>query len=197
VARALLWEGRFEEAASVAAGTGEPWSSFVVAAARIRGNRGTTRTLLALAEDPDAESRVRLWAWTALRGLGVQPSGPMAQDVVGVVIEVPVDDGTDVLAAYSDGSVRFLGAAGRYVAREADEPDANSALLLDEARVLVTVAPQPRRLEPVEEGMVRLTALTAFGVHSVEVPWSDLEENGRLERLLPPALRLLDEVTQV
>lgn len=61
-----------------------------------------------------------MWAWTALRALGERPSAMHEGEVLGVVVEVPVDEGVDVLAAYADGRVRFLGSAGQIVVREAE-----------------------------------------------------------------------------
>jgi hypothetical protein len=192
--RALLWEGRYEEAAATAAGAGEPWSSFLVAAARIRAGTGARRTLLALAEDPATESRVRLWAWTALRKLGERPSALHEGEILGVVLEVPVDDGVDVLAAYADGRVRFLGSADQLVVREAETTPAIEDMI-GEGRVLLATPAAPRRLDPVAEGHVRLTGLSAAGVHQVEVPWSEVEGDAPYAALFVASARVLEETT--
>jgi hypothetical protein len=117
-ARARLWEGQYLDAATLAAGKGEPWSSFIVSAARIKGGLSAQRTLIYVAENPDFETRVHLWAWNALRKTGFSPSALQAIDVLGFVVEVIVDGGRDALAAYQDGGIRFLGHAGNIVIRE-------------------------------------------------------------------------------
>lgn len=60
----------------------------------------------------DTESRNILQAWTFLRAVNVHPDEAIAGEVLGVVVEVPVDGAHDVLAAYADGSVRYLNHAG-------------------------------------------------------------------------------------
>jgi hypothetical protein len=61
-----------------------------------------TGALLALAEDEGNESRVRALAYRRLRELGQRVP---ARKLLGTVIEVPLDNGLDVLAAYADGRV--------------------------------------------------------------------------------------------
>src|SRR5690349_15588199 len=101
-ARARMWEGDVEETTALAKGAEEPWASFVIALARANAGGAPQPQLRAVAEDAFAEPRARLWAWTALRKLGEKPAPVFAQEVLGCVVEVPVDGGLDVLAAYSD-----------------------------------------------------------------------------------------------
>ena len=61
---------------------------------------------------PKLETRVQLWVWTALRELGEQPDPKSGTEVLGVVIEVPMQSGYDTLAAYQDGSARYLNFSG-------------------------------------------------------------------------------------
>lgn len=195
-ARARLWEGKYEEAAALAAGTGEPWSSFIVSEARIRGGLGAKRTLLAIAEDPTFETRARLWAWTALRRIGEKPSAFHAGEVLGFVVEVPMGGRRDVLAAYADGSARFLGFAGQVIAREANgNIDATTDALLVEARVLLKVPAAPRQSAPLPPDRVRMTAISANGTHMVEVPWSEVEPPAKYAAVFTAAAKLLQEVT--
>ena len=90
--------------------TAEPWASFV----RARRHLAAGDADLAIREwAPIAtfdlwEPRHRLQAWTFLRSAGIQPDEGIARSVLGVVAEVSVGDGHDALAAYADGSIRFL-----------------------------------------------------------------------------------------
>ncbi|MGH7294108.1 MAG: hypothetical protein ACRELB_04210, partial [Polyangiaceae bacterium] len=79
-ARARLWEGQYQDAATLAAGKGEPWSSFIVSAARLKGGLSAQRTLVYVADHPDFETRVKLWAFTALRKTGYQPTALQGSD---------------------------------------------------------------------------------------------------------------------
>jgi hypothetical protein len=79
--------------------------------------------IVELANDSAAESRVRALAFNRLRALGREaPKGL----VLGVVIEIPLDQGLDVLAAYADGRIRYINQTGKMALIEADGlPEAN------------------------------------------------------------------------
>jgi hypothetical protein len=194
-ARARLWEGQYLDAATLAAGKGEPWSSFIVSAARIKGGLSAQRTLIYVAEKPEFETRVHLWAWSALRKTGYSPSALQSTDVLGFVVEVIVDGGRDALAAYQDGSVRFLGHANNIVIREKDD-DTKPLVddLLSKAQPLMTVPPAPRKKTFVADTHVRMTALSALGLHTVEVPWADVEPTGKHGELFAAATKLFAKV---
>jgi hypothetical protein len=70
------------------------------------------RTILAM---PDLETRIHLWAWSALRELGEKPESRDAFEVLGAILEVPSGDGWDTLAGYVDGSARYLNFSGKAI----------------------------------------------------------------------------------
>jgi hypothetical protein len=195
-ARARLWEGQYQDAATLAAGKGEPWSSFIVSAARIKGGLSAQRTLAFVADNPDFESRMRLWAFTALRKTGYQPTALQSADVMGLVLEVPMEDSEDALATYADGSSRLLGYAGNIVIREpADDTRSLVDDVLAKAQPLLAVPPAPRSRRPLPADKVRFTALSAMGLHTIDVPWSDVEPPGRYADLFTAAAKLLGRIT--
>jgi len=71
--------------------------------------------LRSVLETPDLETRTVLWTWSALRELGEKPDPKLADEVLGVVIEMPSGGGYDTLAAYADGSARYLNYSGRAI----------------------------------------------------------------------------------
>jgi len=197
-ARARLWEGQFLDAATLAAGKGEPWSSFIVSLARIRGGLSAQRTLIYVAEKPDFETRVHLWAWNALRKTGFSPTALQASDVLGLVVEVIVDGGRDALAAYQDGGIRFLGHAGNIIIREpSDDTKPLVDDVLSKAQSLMAIPPAPRKKTRVADTNVRMTALSALGLHTVEVPWAEVEPPGKYAELFTAAAKLLAKTTAV
>lgn len=198
-ARARMWEGNVAETSALAQGAPEPWASFLVALARLNAGGQPQPQLRAVAENAFAEARPRLWAWSALRKLGEKPTAVFAQEVLGCIVEVPVDGGLDVLAAYADGSSRFLGHADQLVVREADQaPSAKVSALLAEGYPLLSVPPKPRdkAAPPPEPDQVRITVLSANGVHRIDAKMADVESGGRYERLFVAAIELLREVTE-
>jgi hypothetical protein len=70
---------------------------------------------------PNLETRIQLWVWSALRELGEQPDPKLAGEILGVVIEVPMQGAYDTLAAYQDGSARYLNFSGSAIIW--DRPD--------------------------------------------------------------------------
>lgn len=64
-------------------------------------------------EQPDVPTRIKLWAWGALRSLGEQPEAAAAEEVQGLVVEIPTEDLVDTVAVYTGGAVHFVDRAGR------------------------------------------------------------------------------------
>lgn len=93
--------------------TGEPWVRFADAAARLArsDNDGAERALLSITTTPGLEPRHYLQAWHALRSLGQAPPGEIAKQLLGVVLEVSLPNGIDILAVYDDHTARYLNAA--------------------------------------------------------------------------------------
>lgn len=85
--------------------------------------RSLLHSVLAL---PSLESRVQLWVWSGLRELGEQPDARAGGEVLGVVIEVPVQGTYDTLAAYQDGSARYLNFSGASIFWDAPDPTVQS-----------------------------------------------------------------------
>ena len=81
-----------------------PWQRLVFDPAAV------APALRALAEDRAADSRVRALAYGALRERRMPVP---AAELLGVVFEVEVNGGVDVLAAYADGRLRYLNHGGR------------------------------------------------------------------------------------
>ncbi|WP_421119014.1 hypothetical protein ACE2AJ_16845 [Aquihabitans daechungensis] len=152
--------------------SGEPWDGFV----RARNHLAAGDQDLAIREwaalETQAgfgpvESRHLLQAWSFLRSVGVQPDGSIAGIVLGVVVEVTVADGHDVLAAYADGSVRYLNHAGGSTvidAAPAAVAQAASAVLAAGQDLAGRIGPWTEpHLPDLPVGHTRLTMLTRGG----------------------------------
>lgn len=152
--------------------TGEPWDTFT----RARNHLAAGDQDLAIRDWSSietrsgfgaVESRHVLQAWQFLRSVGIQPDAANAGDVLGVVVEVTVDGAHDVLAAYADGSARYLNHAGGATILD-DVPEAVVPLV---ANVLAAGQALADRIGPWTEpqlpdlpvGSMRLTMLTRGG----------------------------------
>jgi hypothetical protein len=115
------------------------------------GERILERTWQNRGEEP----RVCLWAAHVLRSRGVAISGPTANEVLGVVLQVPLNGGTDTVAAYADGTFRYYNAVSGAIVVEP-----NSELRLNsDSKELTAMASS---LQPVAAAAdrMRITVLT-------------------------------------
>jgi hypothetical protein len=87
--------------------TPTPWQATLASA--------NVPALEALASDESQEGRVRYLAFSRLRTLGriVAP-----KKLLGVIVEVPLAGGLDVLGAFSEGGVRYVNQSGKLVVIE-------------------------------------------------------------------------------
>ena len=102
----------------------EPWASFRTAKNALDG--GDRQACIGILKDivsrTSLESRHYVQGWHFLRQLGVVPPPEKAQEILGVVVEVDMKNGLDLLAAYSDLSARYYNFSGAGVVWE--RPDA-------------------------------------------------------------------------
>ena len=147
-----------------------------------------------LADDPGEESRIRLLAcdWLRARRQGVPP-----RVLLGVVVEVSLERGLDVLAAYADGRVRYINQTGRVAVFEVGPPP-----IVAKAREVVASAEPaieqlalstaPRRPPPTN-GAVRITLLASDGRYLGEGPFEQVER----EPTAAPIIRHASELLQL
>src|SRR5436190_14148798 len=117
------------------------------------------------------ESRVRVLAYNRLRAEG-RPV-PKRQ-LLGVIVEVPLQEGLDVLAAFGDGTMRYINHTGKRAVVETatKEMAAKGKQLLKAAEAAVgRIGPWDKpRLPPPRLGSVRLTFLVSDGLYFGEGP---------------------------
>ncbi len=148
--------------------------------------------LLSVAGDEANEGRVRAIAFNRLRALGerVPP-----KRLLGVIVEVPLPQGLDVLAAFSEGGVRYLNHSGKVAVFEGHGNPVEGL-----AKELIAVA-QPvirrigpwdgKRLPPPTAGNVRITFLVSDGLYFGEGPFADLHQDAMAGQVLSKATQLL------
>ncbi len=119
---------------------------------------------------PNLETRVRLLAWKALRDLGERPPASLADDVQGMVLQVGVGNGVDFLAAYADGSARYINKTGAVVVWDGTNPK-NRGLIdryLASGREVVGKTRAARRGPLPDDQRLHVTALTFAGTHTID-----------------------------
>jgi hypothetical protein len=147
----------------------------------------------ALAKDTAQEGRIRALAYARLREVG-SPVPP--KKLLGVIVEVPLAGGLDVLAAFSEGGVRYINQTGKLSVLEgvlAIQPLVRRLFETSEPLV-ARIGPWDKgRLSPPKRGSVRLTFLVSDGLYFGEGPMSAMQR----EAMASPIIRQAAELLQV
>lgn len=181
----------------------EPWSLFVKARKSLeaKDNTSAIAALIQVTELPGLESRHYVQAWNFLRGLGVNPPADQAKIVHGVVVEVGMPKGVDIVAAYSDGTARYLNfsGAGEIWERPNDSLDAEIKALLEAGQTVANlIGPWDKeRPEAPTNGNVRLNMLTPSGLHFGYGGFETLSKDPKGAALINPATQLMLKLTQL
>ncbi len=164
------------------------------------GDAGTARSLLhPIATMSAIESRYQLEAWYLLRLLGGVPPENVAKLVLGVIVEVGMETGCDLLAAYQDRTAYYANHAGGGVVWRGH--DDSLALLIGDvlkeaAAIVDKIGPWKRqRRPPPARGQMRLSILTPSGIHFGEGPFDELERDARAKRLVRASTDLMERLT--
>ncbi len=173
-----------------------PWHRLLLAAAlEGKGNRaGATRALQQLV-DSRPGSRIRLWGFAALRKLGVEPAPAPAE---GTIVEVDSGRGVETLAAYADGTARYVLPTGARVLW--DKPDArldgHITAVMTAASAAASALPAGRLAGDPPPQSVRATLLLPSGPRAAEVPLAEAG-SGPFGELFRAATSLVDEIITI
>jgi hypothetical protein len=158
-----------------------PWTAFDEARAYLAAGSvaDARRYWHEVTDRPGLESRHYVQAWGFLRAHGEQPPEGIAKDVLGLVVEMALPEGLDLLAVYADRSARYYNHAGGGVALEHAEgalAEPIDELLAAAAEVVARIGPwEGERPGPPAAGTARLSFLTPNGLHFGEGPVEALE----------------------
>jgi hypothetical protein len=180
----------------------DPWSLFESSLAASRHgkvNEAKEPLRKVLADD---ETRIRLWAWKALRELGERPPANVADEVQGVVCELHNEAGVGTIAAYADGRARWLGGQEGVIGWEAPGSDTEiGALVTDLLRAaapLVKTASLSDKHKTDEPPMehFRVSVLTYAGIRTVEIFGPSIQEGDLVAPVLTASVKLLDAMAK-
>jgi hypothetical protein len=146
----------------------------------------------ALAEDRSAESRVRILAYNLLRERGkAVPKGKL----FAVIVEMPLDNGLDVVAVFADGTIRYINQSGKLAVVEGGlaETQPVAGRMLDASqRIVSIIGPwEKQRLPPPAKPNVRLTFLVSDGLYFGEGPMSVMERDANAGPIIREALNVV------
>lgn len=179
------------------ASTDEPWGSFI----KVRQHLDESQKDLAIAKlkeilsIPNLESRHYLQAWHFLRQLGIEPEKSNAKKIYGVVVEVAMGGGLDIVVAYSDNTARYFNYSGSAVIWDASDSSLKfeiESVLSFAKNVVRQIGPwEDKRPKAPSKGMARINILCPSGLHFGEGPFEALSSDPIGGQLLAQATQLM------
>lgn len=129
-------------------------------------NKYLTDELLKITSDSGLESRIKILAYNKLLSSGFKPA---KKELLGIIIEVGLAQGLDVVAAYRDGTARYINYTERMIFWDSPVAESNNIIdhLFNESEiVLKQIGPWNKaRLKYPGEGMVRISFLVSDGLY--------------------------------
>jgi hypothetical protein len=171
-------------------GTGYPWDDLLA-------NTPDVHALTVISTDKTLESRQRLLAYRMLANMN-QPTGQ--QELLGVIVEVALESGLDVLAAFNDGTARYINHSGKLLVWDTTTIESETLiqkLYADSLKVVSQIGPWEGKRKPFPtSGMVRLSFLVSDGLYFGEGPFEVLERDGMGGPVIKSAMGLMIYLTQ-
>jgi hypothetical protein len=180
---------------------GGPATAYLVALADAAAGHDAAgaHVALAAAPPPDRETRLHLQAWSLARTAGVAP-GDDAKVVLGVVVDMGLEQGLDTLAAYADGSARYLNHSGSAVVWEVPDMAVGQLVraLLDDATIVVSTGGplEGSRFPPPAPGSAMISVLTRGGIYLGTGPIEAITADPRGGPVIAAASELLALLVQ-
>jgi len=151
--------------------------------------------LRAIAEDESQESRLRMLAYNRLREMGA--SVP-TKKLLGVVVEVGLEHGLDVVAAYPDGRARYINQVEKMSVFETAPPEVAAKippLLAAAQQVVNQIGPWDKaRRPPPQRGTIRLSFLVSDGLYFGQGPLEEFQQDPKAGPVIAATLALLNVI---
>lgn len=149
-----------------------------------------------IAEDELIESRLRLLACRLLQERGIT----LPKELLGVVVEVGLENGLDTLAAYKDGTARYINFTEKMIVWETNTPQSNlliNNLFQHSNEVVKRIGPwEKKRLGPPPVNSIRLSFLVTDGLYFGQGPFNDLRNDPMAAPVIDAATELLVFLTE-
>jgi hypothetical protein len=186
----LLFCDTLDAYQSVSPATSYPWAILLASTPH-------PAQLAAIASDESLEARPRLLACYILSATG---SPPTDRFLLGVIIEVAMPEGLDVLAAFNDGTARYINHTEKLLIWDTRTAESDQLIgqLLAHSQTLVSRIGRwegERRPAPTE-GMARLTLLVSDGIYFGEGPFNALYADSLGGPVINAGIQLMDYLTR-
>lgn len=175
----------------------QPWSLFCEARSQLNlgHQQEAIRKYQRILAMPSLESRHYLQAWHFLRDVEIEPDDATAKQLFGVVVEVALAEGLDIVAVYADYTARYINYSGAGVIWDAPDNSLNQDMdaVLQAAREVVgQIGPWEGNRPPAPpKGHARISMLTPSGLHFGEAPFEVLAKDKFGGPVIHAAIRLM------
>jgi hypothetical protein len=143
-----------------------PWSA-------VWDTNATSADLRKITDDWNLETRPKILAANLLLNRGQPLPG---KRIFAVIVEVAMDEGLDVLAAYEDGTARYINYSGKLIVWDATTSESNELvvdLFLAARKLVEKIGPwEQERLPPPPNGNTRISFLVSDGLYFGEGPFN-------------------------
>lgn len=157
----------------------------------------TMSDLQRIIEDENLESRTKILAYNKQVLLGHQIN---QKELLGIIVEIGMDEGLDVLASYADGSARYINHSEKILIWE--KPDEESMRIKEEffkngMNIVNQIGPwdKDRRPHP-KRGNARITFLVSDGFYFGEGPIDELFSDPFSSQALNNAAEFMGYITE-
>jgi hypothetical protein len=181
----------------------EPWKTFQRANAAMNSGdaKAAIQALKSILETPQLESRVILQTWHALRSLGEKPPEPIEKQLLGVVVEVGMPKGLDLLATYADHRARYFNFSGAGIVWERLDDSLDDSIddvLKKGSEVVSKIGPWKGVRPPAPtDGQARINLLTPSGLHFGEGTLDQLSKDPMGGAVLASAISLMQRLIEI
>jgi hypothetical protein len=181
----------------------EPWKTLHRASNAMNSSdsQAAVQALRSLLETPQLESRVILQIWHALRSLGEKPPEAIQKQLLGVVVEVGMPKGLDLLAAYADHRARYCNYSGAGIVWERPNDTLDESIddvLRKGSEVVSKIGPWRGVRPPAPgDGQARINLLTPSGLHFGEGTMDQLGKDPMGGAVLGAAISLMQRLIEL
>ena len=154
--------------------------------------------LQTIIDDKASDPRAKVLAYNKQRACGHQAA---KKELLGVIVEVGLDEGLDVLASFNDGTARYINHTEKILIWETTDDEAANQLTGELFAYSQSIVEQigawdkPRRPNPTR-GNVRITFLVSDGLYFGEGPLDVLFSDPLASPALAKATDLMQYLTQ-
>ena len=144
----------------------------------VLNEKATINELKIVAEDISVETRVRALACNILKSKGHTVD---SKELLGIIVEVGLEEGLDVLAAYTDGTARYINHVEKMTVWDAATDQSQTLiknLFSAGLQVVKNIGPWNKdRLPAPAVGDIRINFLVADGLYFGQGPFEMLERD--------------------